>query len=548
MKKIVIIALVLFGCLTNYAQNIIEKEIDGIFNEWNQENHPGGVISITKEGEILFSKAYGQANIKYEIPNTNESIFNIGSVSKQFTAMGIVLLHLDGKLSIDDDVRKYLPELYEMETPVTLRHLLHHTSGIRSTPELFGLAGWRDGDAITTEDDFNYLCKQNSLNFPPNSQFMYSNSGYILLAKIIESTTNQPFSSWMKNNVFSPLKMMNTFVDETNSNANPKVSAPYNEFERLKFTHGENTSMDIGASNIYTTASDLSKWMSNFRTPTVGWTKAFSLLQTTDKLSNGESNDYAFGVIVDDFFGNKRIQHTGGVPGFLSYAMYYPEEELTIILLTNFVSPTVNDKYMMLSQLFLENKESLNEKLKRIKGINLDLEAAKTIVGNYWNLKGNYPRKIYLEQDTLWYLRANGMKSHLVQTDLNQFVIGGIDAIVKVQFEQGEKRKMIVMEGDNPTQFFEEYDNSPLSKTEMQEYTGSFYSQELETSYKISQLNDQLMGYHSRHGEFPIQLLKKDLTDWSGFAISQYVRNNKNEITGFYVSLDRVKNVWFEKE
>lgn len=546
MKKIIIAALILHVSLVSYSQNI-ENQIDDIFKEWNSENHPGGVLSILKGDEVIFSKAYGHANIKYNIKNTEETIFNIGSVSKQFTAMGIVLLQLEGKLSFDDDIRRFLPELYDFENKITIRHLLHHTSGFRSTPELFGLAGWRDGDAITTEDDYRYFRKQTSLNFVPGSQFMYTNSGYILLAKIIEKVTDQNFNTWMKGNVFAPLKMNNTFVDETNSNSNPKVATPYNEIGQEQLVIGENTSLDIGASNIYTTASDLTKWMKNFRSPTESFKQAFKILQTTDTLNDGKVNNYAFGVITDDLFGNERIQHTGGVPGFLSYAMYYPEQELTMILLTNFSSYSINDKYMMLSQLFLNQKNYKEEKQKTYKELPLDLEMAQSIVGDYWNVKENHPRRVYLESDTLWFLRDNGNKSPLIQINDHQYKIGGIESFVSIEFEQGEIKKMKIQEDDLPTQTFEEYDSSPLTKPEIEEYTGTYYSSELETNYKISFVNDQIIGYNNRHGEFPISVLKKDILDWSGFATVKYKRNDKNEIIGFYVNMNRVENVWFQK-
>ncbi|MCB9335920.1 MAG: beta-lactamase family protein [Flavobacteriales bacterium] len=546
MKKFIILGVVIHLSIVFYAQNV-EKKIDQIFEEWNQKDHPGGVVSIVKKDEVLFSKAYGQANIKYNVPNKVETIFNIGSVSKQFTAMGIVILSIEGKLSVDDDIRKYLPELYDFKHEITIRHLLHHTSGFRSTPELFGLAGWRDGDAITTEDDYRYLCKQTNLNFEPGEQFMYTNSGYILLAKIIENVTGENYNKWMHNHIFIPLGMKNTFVDEANNNANPQIATPYNEFEEQQFSKGENTSLDIGASNIYTTAEDLTKWMSNFRVPIKGWEDAFNKLQTIDKLNNGEINNYAFGVFMDDFFGNKRIYHTGGVPGFLSFAEYYPDDELTIVLLTNFTSYDVNNKYMMLSQLFLKNKTSKSENLATIKEVPFDAELAKKYTGDYWNVKENYPRKIYLEKDTLWYLRANGMKSPLVQIGANQFIIGGIKAFVSVQFEIGEKKKMMVSEKDKKQQYFEEYDSSPLTISEMEKYTGTFYSSELETTYTISLVDNQLIGYHSRHGEFPVKVLKRNVVDWAGMAIAKYKYNNKKEIEGFYVSLNRVENVWFEK-
>ena len=547
MNKLLLATSFLYLSLFCNAQNM-EKDIDEIFIEWNNENHPGGVISILKKGEVVFSKAYGKANIKYNVPITKETIFNIGSVSKQFTAMGIVLLNLEGKLSINDDIRKHLPELYDFDKKITIRHLLHHTSGFRSTPELFGLAGWRDGDPITTEDDYRYFCKQTSLNFEPGTQFMYSNSGYVLLAKIIEQVTKQSYNSWMNDNVFLPLKMVSTFVDETNSNTLAEIATPYNQFETDQFTIGANTSLDIGASNIYTTANDLTIWMKNFRTPTKGWKQAFDMLQTVDLLNNGSANNYAFGVILDDLFGNRRIQHTGGVPGFLSYAADYPDEDLTIVLLTNFISYSLENKYIMLSQLFLKDKTLKIEEQQPIQEIAFDSELAIKLAGDYWNEKENYPRRIYAKRDTLWYLRDNGVQSPLIQVREHQFIIGGIETVVSVEFEEGEKNKMIITDGNSLPKILEEYDSSPLTTIEKEEYTGQFYSPELETTYTISLINDQLIGYHSRHGEFPIRLIKKDVTDWSGMAIVKYTRNEKGATNGFYVNMNRVENVWFQKK
>lgn len=544
MRKSIVVVLVLSMSHLVFAQNI-EKKINKVFEAWNQNNHPGGVVSILSKDNPPVTLAYGLSNIKYEIPHTAESVFNIGSVSKQFTAMGIILLHTEGKLNFDDDIRAYLPELNEFETTITLRHLLHHTSGIRSTPELFGLAGWRDGDAITTDDDYRYLCKQKDLNFEPGSQFMYSNSNYVLLAKIIEKVAVQNFNDWMKENIFIPLGMNNTFVDEVNSNTNPKVATPYNEFEENVFTYGENISLDIGASNVYSTATDMTRWMKNFTTPTNGWAEAFSLMQTVDSLSNGDDNDYAFGVMVEEFYGNSRIQHMGAVPGFLSYAMYYPQEELTIVLLANFVSHAVEDKFQELTQLFIKNKSVDLQKKEAVSLIEMDVVNAKNVVGDYWNVKENYERTIYFDQDTLWYQRTNGTKSPLLQTGVDEFVIGGINAEVLAKFNLDNE--MTVTETGKPLQTFEKYTNTAITEDELLQYVGAFYSEELETTYKINLLNGQLMGYHTRHGEFPIERLKKDVLDWSGFAISKIKRDDLNMVIGFYVSLNRVENVWFGK-
>ncbi len=253
MKQIKFLYFVLFITFSATSQNIT-NDIDGLFSMWKNSNGPGGVVLVTQNNKTVFEKAYGLENISYKIPNTSESVFNIGSMSKQFTAMGIVLLLMEGKLSIDDDIKNYLPELNNFGKPITIRYLLHHTSGLRSSPELFGLAGWRDGDAISNEDVYRYLTKQTALNFEPGSEYMYTNSGYVLLAKIIENVSKQNFKSWMKEKIFQPLQMNATFIEENSSNVISKVATSYSEIEPSVFNYVENNDLTYGASKCFRNA------------------------------------------------------------------------------------------------------------------------------------------------------------------------------------------------------------------------------------------------------------------------------------------------------
>ena len=337
MKQIIFLYFTVFTTFSVTSQNIT-NDIDGLFSMWENSNGPGGVVLVTQNNKTVFEKAYGLENIPYKIPNTSESVFNIGSMSKQFTAMGIVVLQMEGKLSIDDDIEKYLPELNNFGKPITIRHLLHHTSGFRSSPELFGLAGWRDGDAISNEDVYRYLTKQTALNFEPGSEYMYTNSGYILLAKIIENVSKQNFKSWMKEKIFQPLQMNATFIEENSSNIVSKVATSYSEIEPSVFNYVENNDLTYGASNVYSTSKDVLKWMKNFNEVPTNWKSAFEMLKTVDVLNSGQKNNYGFGVFVDDFFGNHRIQHTGAIAGFRSVMYSYPDDNLEIIILSNFAS------------------------------------------------------------------------------------------------------------------------------------------------------------------------------------------------------------------
>ena len=525
------------------------KKIDQIFLDWELSKHPGGIVLVSKGDEIVYSKAFGYANIQNGISNTLNTTFNLASVSKQFTALGISILCQEGKVSIDDRIQQYLPELPDFGHEITIGNLLHHTSGIRSTPELFSLAGWIDSDTITTEDVFKYLCKQTDLNFSPGTEFMYSNSNYVLLAMIIQRLTEEDFSEWMKSHVFDPLGMTNTFIDASNANTLPTACTPYFEIGENQFEIANNSSHDIGASNVYSTAPDLMIWMQQLSNPDEKWASSIKFLLTTQTLNSGEDNYYARGFIVDEYKGNRRIYHNGGIPGNLSFETHFPDDDLSVVVLTNYLDAKAQKRVEMLLSLYLKDKSKKRKKLKKIEPVSLDIESARDYCADYWNTNKNYSRSVYLENDTLWYSRTNGSKSPLIQVKDSCFILGGIESTVQVQFkEQNGLISMCVKDEDKPAEVFNSYDNSPLSESELNKYCGTFYSPELETSYTITLDNQQLSGYHKIFGSFEIEVLKMDILNWSGFAIARYKKDELGQVTGFYVSIDRVKNVWFEKE
>lgn len=546
MKQIVFLYFVFFISLTATSQNL-QSEIEVLFSTWKKPNNPGGNVLISHKNKIIFSETYGLANIPYRIPMEKETIFNIGSVSKQFTAMGIIVLQLEGKLSIDDKIHKYLPELNHFEKPITIRHLLHHTSGIRSSPEMFGLAGWRDGDAISNEDAYRYLAKQTDLNFATGTEYMYSNSGYILLAKIIENITKQNFKTWMKEKIFQPLQLNATFIEEDFSKITTQTATSYTETEPSIYTTIENNDLTYGASNVYSTIEDILKWSKYYLNAPNEWKKAFAMLQTLDVLPSGSTNNYAFGVFVDDFYGNSRIQHSGAIAGFQSIVYSYPDEDLQIVILSNFTSNQLSKIADQISQLFLQNKSKSSKNEETIHHIHVDSEILKKYEGMYWNDKNNYSRKIYLENETLWYLRSNGKKSPLIPIAETQFQIGGINEKLLLKFEVS-LNKMTLFSPNNVIDTFDRYEDKALTTEELKKYTGTFYSPELETSYQIIFKNDKLYGYHSRFGEFEIQILKKDILSWSGMAISKYKMDKSGNIVGLYISMNRIRNLWFEKK
>jgi len=528
------------------------QKIDSLFLEWNRPNHPGGAIGIMQNGQTTFSKAYGLASLEYLVPNTPGTIFNTGSVSKQFTAMGIVVLHQEGKLSVDDDIRNYLPELPDFGETITIRHMLHHTSGLRSLHAMLELAGWRGDDSRTNGDLNRFMLNQRDLNFKPGDEYNYCNTGYMLMVNIIEKVTGEKFPVWMKHTVFEPLGLTNTYVEDNYSrivanNATSYYQVGQNTFERAVEYWGY-----VGSGNMHSTTNDILQWLRNFQDPQPGWEAHFAMMQTVDPLNDGEENNYAFGVGIGNFDGHGSIGHGGSIGGFRANIITYPDQELSIAMLTNFSSAPIGQTLNAISKILLGEplEEELDEVHDPVKTVKLSNKALAAYEGMFWNEEENIARKIYLKNDTLRYYRSASSENPIVPLGKDEFQMLGVGDVVSIIFKiKSQDRSMIVTVGDGQPGTFTGFDASEPGKKELESYTGTFYSPELETIYQIYLKNDSLFYHHARHGDKEMNLRKKDVLEgeWP-LSISKYKRNEEGQVTGIRVSNGRVKNLWFEKK
>jgi len=210
-KSLFILVLAIFSLQCQGQKDLLKptsQDIDAIFKDYNNSASPGAAIAVVHQGEIVFKQGYGSANLEYDVPITSKTIFHAASVSKQFTVFATLLLEEDGKLSLDDDVRKYLPEVPNFGKKITLRHLASHTSGIRDQWELLSMAGWRLDDVITGEHILRMVSKQKELNFEPGAAYMYSNTGFTLLAEVVARVSGKSFSEFTQDRIFKPLGMV----------------------------------------------------------------------------------------------------------------------------------------------------------------------------------------------------------------------------------------------------------------------------------------------------------------------------------------------------
>jgi CubicO group peptidase (beta-lactamase class C family) len=308
--------------------------VDAVMAEWAKADSPGCAVGVMRDGALVLARGYGQADLERGVPIGPTSVFDIASTSKQFTAAAIVLLAQEGKLSLDDDVRRFVPELPRYEAPITIRHLLHHTSGLRDYTDLMALTGWQMEDFTTAEQALAMIVRQKELNFPPGAQYLYSNSGFFLLSVIASRAAGRPFPDLARERIFEPLGMASTHFhsDHRLLVKNRAVGyAPRDGGWGISMSDWE----QVGDGSVLTTVEDLARWVRNFEDPKVGGRAMVEELQRKGRLTSGQEIDYAEGLRHATYRGLATVGHSGSWAGYRSNILRFPSEKAAVIVLCN---------------------------------------------------------------------------------------------------------------------------------------------------------------------------------------------------------------------
>jgi len=451
LKSCLLIIFIVFGCSILYGQTNdadIDKQIDNLFSAYNQAT-PGVAVAVVKDGKIIFKKGYGTANLEYDTPITPKTVFQIASVSKQFTAFSIYLLEKQGKISFEDDIRKYVPEVPDFGKTVRIKHLLAHTGGIRDQWSLLTLAGWRMDDIITTQQILKIISRQKELNFEPGSQYLYSNSGYTLLAEVAARVSGKSFAEFTKENIFAPLGMNDTqFYDDADrivKNRAASYEKVNGAYRKKNLNHST-----VGATGLLTTVEDLSKWALNFEKPTVGDAELIRRFNEPSLLNNGqpvlfavingENSYHAKGQFTRNYRGVDLLNHSGHDAGFQTFLLRFPEKKLSIIALSNDEHIKIFQTSFTIAGFYLKN--DLKE-MPNLTAANLASEKDPPIKESNNNLK-DFEGRFYSEElNTDYTAKARNGKlvlSHtrlsdaeLTETGKDKFA-GNIEFAVEVEF------------------------------------------------------------------------------------------------------------------
>jgi CubicO group peptidase (beta-lactamase class C family) len=333
MKRMIIVIFHLMICAAfAAAQESPDQKIDALFKPFTG-NVPGCTVGAVQNGKLLFTKAYGMADLEHNVPLTPASPFYMASVSKQVTAMAILLLADDGKLQLSDSIRKSVPELPEYADKITLYHLLTHTSGIRDYLTLGALAARPEGAVFTDENSLRLIARQDALNFEPGSAHDYSNSGYFLLSLVVKRVAGKDLNAFAQERIFGPLAMNSSRFQHEHSALVPGKAFGY-QFANAAW-HASNSTLDVvGDGGMYSSVEDMLRWAANFNEPKIG-AKALPVMQTRGKLSNGQSFDYGMGLAPGEYRGLKTVSHGGGLAGYRTHILWLPAQKFSVVCLCN---------------------------------------------------------------------------------------------------------------------------------------------------------------------------------------------------------------------
>ncbi len=542
-----LITLLLSGalCYSSVAQDnsfsAKFKSIDSAFVAYAGNDSPGAAVAIYQDGEVVYKNGYGMANLEYDIPIRPNTIFHVASISKQFTSFAILLLEKEGKLSNDDDIRKYLPEIHDFGPTITIRHLMSHTSGFRDQWSLLLISGWRMDDVITKEQIFSLLQGQRELNFNPGDEHFYSNSGYSLMARIVERVSGMDFDEYAMENIFKPLGMTNTHVHDDHTMIVPNRAYSYRStaegYEKAVLNFAND-----GATSLFTTVEDLSKWMDNMFTYELGGEELIKKLSDPYQLNSGKYISYGLGQTNSIVRGHKAVGHGGSDAGFRTMIEWYPEEHSGFVVFFNTGSVDFEVLTRIRSALLEEKETHTPDEHPPF------VELGK---GDYEKLEGSW----VMNQNTVFTTNATDTALVLttpfgtygLQAHDPQNYSSNVDGD-RIYFGFEEMDYMTVTLPDVKWRVFRE-GNPELTPEELKRYTGRYYSEETQTYYTVEVQEGKLIMEHKRTGSTELKSHGNDIftsPKW-GLDFIRFQRKG-NKVNGFLLGNGRVRDLRFVKE
>ena len=495
---------------------------------------PGCAAAVSLNGETVFEKAFGLADLEHNVPNTTQTIFESGSVAKQFTAASLVLLQQEGKLSLDDPVRKYIPELPDYGSPLTIRHLLNHTAGLRDWGTVMGLTGAGRGDRVINQDlALDVITHQQALDFKPGSEYSYSNSGYNLAAIIVERVSKQKFPAFVEERLFKPLGMKNSSWRDDYQRIVPGRAQAYarqgNGPWRLNMPF-----MNVyGNGGMLTTVGDWMKWNAMLDSQSLG-APLVAALETRGVLNDGRKIAYALGLVVDTYKGMKDVSHGGATAGYQTFLARYPDNKVSVGVMCNGTSPGAGGIAASITdEIFGPFPETAKTEPARISEDEL-----KKFVGIWRNEKTHAPARFAIENGVS---RWSGAR--VTPMGGGQFIAGGNQLKFTLDKDNKPVSAETVDSDGEVTRFISETEWTP-TPADLALFKGDWFSEEAGATLTVALEGDKAVIKQRPSTSLQMQPLYKDHFSVQGYVV-WFTRDKNGKVNGMHVGTSRMRDMPF---
>jgi CubicO group peptidase (beta-lactamase class C family) len=520
--------------------------IDALFAEWDTAETPGCVLAVIKDGALIYQRAYGMADLERNVALTTDSIFDLGSIGKQFVAALVALLAEEGRLSLDAQVRQYIPELLDYGTPLTIRHLIHHTSGVRDYLSLMHITNRPFENQYAQDELLSLIVRQKALNFAPGEEHLYSNGGYFLLGVVAQRVGGQPLPELLRRTIFEPLDMRHTQCNDNLRRIAKNRAVGYTSDEAGGFATDMSFLGGYGDGPLLSTVGDLFLWDQNFYANRLGKgdPALIDLLQTPGILNSGERLTYAFGLYIDTYKGLPVVSHSGSWAGYVCHMARFPTERLSVICLSNLNAFEPTELALKVAELYLdgllaEDAQKTAQAQQDQRGIDIIAEA---IVGSYRSRKVGDVATLTLEEGRLTlglYARTFTMEAASPKR------LASVDSLLQVAVTALSQETITIFLRDT-SELYDRLAITPVAPNELNQYAGTYTSEELDIVYNLNVEGGQVFVKRGFAPKEALAFVTRDLFTIDRQSI-EFERDDAGQVVGFGLDAGRVKEIRFAR-
>ncbi len=525
----------------------ITAEIDKIFSAYDKPETPGCALGILKDGHVVYSRGYGWANLEYDVPVTPDTIFEAGSVSKQFTVGAVQILAEEGKLSLDDDIRTYVPEVPDFGSVITIRNLMTHTSGLRDQWHLLSTAGRPTGNVVhTLEEILDLVNRQEDLNFPPGEDYLYSNTNFSLLAWVVLRVSGKSLADFSVERVFKPLGMTRTRWRDDHRDIVKGRATAYSPAGPEKYRQNMPFTNVYGNGGLLTTVGDLLLWAENFWTAKVIGRNLLAEMEVRARLNDGTALHYALGLEVSEYKGVRQVLHGGSTAGYRAFLVRYPDEHLAVAILSNYSGTNAADLAYGVTDVLLAGKLAPPKKLQPIK---VSPQTLGEMTGLYRDLRTDDILVLGVRDGRLL-LAGGGQGLELFPFAPDRFLTLGGEEYVFLGGKGSEPLQIRRSSEREPPDVYTRVRPARLSPSDLEAYEGHYWSNELEVIYTVSAEDGKLSIRHRPEPARPLEPTYQDgfvVGRGPGGFLVRFLRDSSGEVAGMSVNTGRVRHLGFSK-